>query len=148
MNEPISRLKDPYHVGLVVEELEAGMVHVGALLNMRWAAPFRANLRVRLGDGDLRVLEFAAVYSRGGPFQLELCQAIPGTLWAAGDGWHHVGFWSEDLARDSSELAAVGYPAEARHEPDDGRPEMFAYHRGPQGSYIELVSSLAVRPRT
>lgn len=146
MTEAASLLKAPYHVGLVVEDLDAGMAHFGALLNARWAPPFRADLRMRVGE-KVEQLTFGAVYSLHGPLQLELCQAIPGTLWAVGGGWHHVGFWSEDLARDSGALAAAGCPVVARHEPDDGRPEMFAFHLGPQGSYIELVSAHAVRPR-
>jgi predicted enzyme related to lactoylglutathione lyase len=145
VSELITPLRgEPYHVAVVVPDLEAGMSHYGRLFGVAWGRPFRADLPVRL-LGEVRTLTFGSVYSRGGAFRYELCEEIPGTVWTTGDGWHHLGYWSKDLAADSARLAAAGCPLAAMHEPDDGSGAMFAYHRGPQNSFIELVRPEAVR---
>lgn len=43
-------------------------------------------------------------------YHVEIIQSVPGTLWkpVAGSGIHHLGYWSDDVAADSAELAADG----------------------------------------
>jgi len=84
------------------------------------------------------VVPFAVSYSVD-RFRLELIQAVPGTIWNAGEAGrlHHLGYWSEDLHRDGASLEADGAPVAARSE-------RWSYHRFAD-YYIELLD-VAGRP--
>ena len=51
------------------------------------------------------------MYSRNAP-RVEVIQSVPGTLWvpAVGSGIHHIGYWSDDIARDAAGNLAVSEP--------------------------------------
>jgi hypothetical protein len=130
---------DQFHVGIVVDDLDAALDELGSLLGYEWCPVFAIETPVVLPEGEVMVdLRFA--YSRTEP-RVELIRAVPGTPWvpAAGSGIHHLGYWSEDIAQDARELEGRGYVEEARGVLPDGTT-IWAYHRGPKGPRIELVS--------
>jgi hypothetical protein len=91
------------------------------------------------------VVEFRFAYSMDTPL-LEVIRSIPGTLWApvAGSGIHHLGYWCDDVDAVSASLDRRGLAREAAGVQPDGSAT-WAYHRGPTGPRIELVSS-GLRP--
>jgi hypothetical protein len=60
----------------------------------------------------------------------------------ASSGIHHVGFWSDDVAADTAELAGGGYVLEASRPGADGKP-FFTFQRSTTGFRVELVSTAA-----
>ena len=130
--------EDQFHVGVVVDDLDDTLAQLSELFGYEWCAMFDGPLPVTLPTGTIQIpLRF--VYSRNMP-RVEVIQSIPGTLWvpAAGSGVHHIGYWSDDVARDAAELERRGFGAEATGTRPDAPPS-WAYHRSPTGPRIELV---------
>ncbi|SEO56197.1 VOC family protein [Trujillonella endophytica] len=132
---------EPYHVGIVVEDVGAAMEEYGALFGVQWGQRRKAEFPVEL-RGTRRTLRFDSVFATSGPVRVELTVQKPDTFWRAGGGMHHLGFWSDDPMADSRRLTAAGYEEEARLFPFPDDPvASVAFHRGPQGIFVELVSS-------
>jgi hypothetical protein len=130
---------DQFHIGIVVDDLDAGLDELGDLFGYEWCPVFAIETPVVLPEGETMVdLRFA--YSKTEP-RVELIRAVPGTPWvpATGSGIHHAGYWSEDMTVDGRRLDACGYAEEARGVRPDGTP-IWAYYRSPRGLRIELVS--------
>ena len=82
------------------------------------------------------------MFSLGGPFAVEVWQAIPGTpldVPEAG-GVHHIGYWVDDPAAEAERLGALGYPGYATAGPTP------LLNRGPAGTLIELCDLHSDRP--
>ena len=101
------RGEDQFHVGVVVDDLEAALAELRAVRLPVVRHDLGAH-RVTLPDGD-HALEFTFAYSVTVP-RLEMIRTMPGTLWepAADSGIHHLGYWSDDVAADSAELVRRG----------------------------------------
>jgi Glyoxalase/Bleomycin resistance protein/Dioxygenase superfamily len=137
------RATDQYHAGIVVDDFDATLADLNDLFGYEFASPLALSTPVRLtedGKTTERSIDLRFTYSVSVP-RIEVIQAIPGTLWTpvAGSGIHHLGYWSDDLAADSSLLQDRGYGVEAAGARDDGTA-IWAYHRGAAGPRIELVS--------
>jgi len=134
------RASDQFHVGIVVDDLDTTLAELSELFGYEWCDEIAVQTPVRLPTGDT-VLDQRFRYSKNEP-RLEVIESIPGTLWvpAAGSGVHHLGYWSDDVARDSAELERRGIGREAAGILPDGGAH-WAYHRGPDGPRIELVST-------
>jgi hypothetical protein len=130
---------DQFHIGIVVEDLDAGLRELGELLGYEWCPVFAIETPVVLPEGEIMV-DLRFVYSKTQP-RVELIRAVSGTPWvpAADSGIHHAGYWTDDLAGDARRLESSGYAEEARGVLPDGTP-IWAYHRSPRGPRIELVS--------
>lgn len=129
---------DLFHTGIVVDDLVAAAAELTALFGYQWCEEIGAPVRVRLPEGET-VLDLTSVYSMSTP-RLELVRSVPGTLWQPADsGVHHLGYWSDDVAADSAELARAGHPLEAEGRRPDGTP-YWAFHRGAVGPRVELVT--------
>ncbi|MCI3274326.1 VOC family protein [Streptomyces cylindrosporus] len=130
---------DQFHVGLVVVDIAAAAAELSAVFGYQWCEELGAPARVTLPGGDA-VLDLRSTYSMSVP-RLELVKRVPGTLWepAAGSGVHHLGYWSDDVAADSAELARRGHEVEALGKRPDGTP-YWAFHRSGTGPRIELVA--------
>ncbi|WP_210588545.1 VOC family protein [Streptomyces sp. GESEQ-35] len=129
---------DQFHVGLVVDDLSAAAAELSASFGYEWSAEMGAAVRVTLPAGDA-VLDLRSVYSTTSP-RLELVRSVPGSLWQPADsGVHHLGYWSDDVAADSAELARRGSALEALGKRPDSTP-YWAFHRSGTGPRIELVS--------
>jgi hypothetical protein len=82
------------------------------------------------------------VFSLGGPFAVEVWQAIPGTpldVPEAG-GVHHIGYRADDPAAEAERLGALGYPGYATAGPAP------LLNREPAGTLIELCDLHSDRP--
>jgi hypothetical protein len=134
------RAEDQFHIGIVVDDLDATLGELSELFGYEWCEEIALPTPVTLPSGDT-VVDQRFTYSVNAP-RLEVIQAIPGTLWmpAAGSGIHHVGYWSDDIARDSAALERHGVDREAAGVRPDGTL-FWAYHRGASGPRIELVST-------
>jgi len=129
--------QDQFHVGIVVDDLEAAIAELTAVAGYSWGMPVDVEQQVDLAHGTVAV-HFQFRYSVEEP-RLEVIQAQPGTIWtSSGSGLHHLGFWSDDLEADGAALEASGYELEAAGGVD-ARPT-WTYHRRPTGPRIELIS--------
>lgn len=130
---------DQFHVGIVVDDVDATLAELTALFGYEWSDRIGGPTSVMLPTGPIEV-DFSLVYSRSTP-RLEIIRSVPGTMWTpvAGSGLHHVGYWSDDVGADSRELESRGFATEAVGTQGDGSAH-WAYHRGPTGPRIELMS--------
>jgi Glyoxalase/Bleomycin resistance protein/Dioxygenase superfamily len=130
---------DQFHVGIVVDDLDAALGDLSALFGYQWCPQLEISTPVVLLGGEA-TLDLVFTYSTAAP-RLEVIQSMPGTLWvpAPGSGIHHLGYWSDDVSADAAALTARGYAMEATGVRPDGTPA-WAYHRSPSGPRIELVS--------
>jgi hypothetical protein len=132
---------DQFHLGIVTADFEATMDTLTSVFGYEWGPEIGAQTTVTLPAGEA-VLDLRCAYSTSVP-RLELVRSLPGTMWEpASGGIHHVGFWSEDVAADSAELAGAGYVLEASRTGSDGQP-FFTFQRSTAGFRIELVSTAA-----
>jgi catechol 2,3-dioxygenase-like lactoylglutathione lyase family enzyme len=88
-------------------------------------------------------VECHVAFSQGGPFAVELWEAIPGTPLAAppGGGVHHIGYWVDDMAKENARLSAPGFGpcATVGHRP--------LLNAGPSGTVVELCDLHSDRPQ-
>ncbi len=133
------RPEDQFHVGIVVDDLDAALAELTDLAGYGWCPVLELETPVLLaGDEIMLPLRFA--YSASLP-RIEVIQSVPGTPWMplAGSGAHHIGYWSDDLVADGALLGARGFLAEATGTQPDGVP-IWAYHARPGRPRVELVS--------
>jgi hypothetical protein len=130
---------DQFHVGVVVDDLDAALRDLAALFGYEWCPQLHIETPVVLPTGEM-TLDLRFTYSVTEP-RVEVIQSIPGTLWvpAPTSGVHHIGYWSDDVAADGASLLARGYPVEATGVRPNGE-SVWAYHRSERGPRIELVS--------
>jgi len=133
------RAEDQFHVGIVVDDLEATLESLSDLFGYQWCDEMGGPTPVKLPTGDA-VLDLRFAYSMTVP-RVEIIRTVTGTLWepATGSGIHHLGFWSDDVAADSDELVRRGFATEATGSRPDGVP-YWTFHRSTTGPRIELVS--------
>lgn len=134
----VVRAEDQYHVGIVVDDLDATLVELTEVLGYVWAQEMGGPTTMRFPDGDRSVpVRFA--YSKTTP-RLEIIQSIPGTLWVPADsGVHHLGYWSDDVAADTAQLVERGYELEVEGVRPDGR-SYWSYVRRPGRPRVEIVT--------
>jgi Glyoxalase/Bleomycin resistance protein/Dioxygenase superfamily len=134
------KAEDLFHTGIVVDDVDATLAQLTDLFGYEWCETIAMPTPVALPTGDV-TLDFRITYSMTTP-RLEIIESIRGTVWvpAAGSGIHHIGYWSDDVARDSAALRQRGLPREAAGTRPDGITH-WAYHRGPTGPRIELMAT-------
>ena len=131
----------PFHSALIVPEVHAAMAELSAAFGLDWCPLKESETSVWTPEGRLE-LTFRGAFSKPGPTRIELIESVPGTLWFAEGApvLHHISFWSSDLAADSKQLEADGYPLMATGWGEDGStPNLFVYHRKGTGPYMELL---------
>lgn len=86
--------------------------------------------------------EIHVAFSLGGPFAVEVWQALPGTPLDIPEsgGVHHIGYWVDDLAAEAKRLEALGFPGFATA----GAAPLL--NRGPAGTLVELCDLHSDRP--
>ncbi len=123
-----------FHVGIVVEDIEAAMAELSGALGVRWRKP---SISV-YPEWTIKV-----VYSIEGPPFIELIEGTTnGGPWDVSNGPRidHIGYYSEDVLKDRAHLAANGLPIDFDPEPF-GKGTNYCYHCGPAtGARIELVN--------
>jgi hypothetical protein len=136
--------RDQYHVGNVVDDLDAAKVWYSTALGYHWCEEISVENVFVTSDKTINVpLRFT--YSMEDP-HIELIEAVPGTTFLA--SWphaHHTGYWSSDLQADIDLLRATGAELEGQGYWPDGRGPIWAYLIPPVGCRIELVHD-AARP--
>jgi hypothetical protein len=130
---------DQFHVGIVVDDLDASLEELTGLFGYQWCSPMAVRTPVRLATGETE-LDLRFTYSATTP-RVEVIQSMAGTLWvpASGSHIHHLGYWSDDVEADAVHLAERGHVGEATGVRPDGTA-VWAYHKSPNGPRIELVS--------
>lgn len=133
------RAVDQFHVGVVVDDLDDALDELTGAFGYEWCDVIAMPVPVWLPSGETEI-DLAFAYSRSTP-RLELIRTIPGSVWepAAGSGVHHLGYWSDDVARDSTALEQLGYAVEAAGLREDGSRH-WAYLRRAGRPRIELVT--------
>jgi hypothetical protein len=132
-----------YHVGIVVPDIAAAKVELSEQLGVRWGPILHLGAAdYRDGAGSDLVLPTTMCYSVDAP-HLELILEVPGSVWECNQysNLHHIGFWSDDLAADGSDLTRAGCPLQLCGRSDGAAPVSFAYHRNDLGVRIELVDA-------
>jgi hypothetical protein len=130
---------DQFHVGMVVDDLDAALAELTELFGYQWCPQMAVRTPVVLATGETE-LDLRFTYSATTP-RVEVIQSKAGTLWipASGSHIHHLGYWSDDVAADAHHLAERGHGAEATGVGPNGTP-VWAYHKSASGPRIELVS--------
>jgi hypothetical protein len=119
-----------FHIGIVVPDVDATAGELGATGVQSFHPPIESARSVKTPSGPIDV-RFRVRYSFG-PFRLELVQEVPGTIWVASAGLHHLGYWAADLDSQSAALEDEGFPMVARSD-------AWSYHRSSAGFYVELL---------
>lgn len=119
-----------YHVGIVVQDIEAASLRLSALLGCEWGPIMESELDVRDGDGNDLVLPNRARYSVQAP-HLELIEEKPGTVWVRNpySNLHHIGFFTDELSREDRALQSLLCPLEIMGRSGHSAPITFTYHR-------------------
>ncbi|GAA2234480.1 VOC family protein [Promicromonospora sukumoe] len=132
-----------WHVGVAVDDLETGKAEFSQVFGVSWRPTRVRVLTLTDAHGDDHEVECHVTFSEGGPFAVELWEAIPGTPLAAppGGGVHHIGYWVDDIAEEGERLAALGFGPYATV---GGRPLLSA---GPSGTVVELCDLHSDRPQ-
>jgi hypothetical protein len=133
-------LGEMWHTGIVVADLDAAVADFRSRSGVRFTDPHIVPLTIRQRDAaglaDVRV---RTVMSLGTPPYLELIEAIPGTVYSAGQV--HLGFWSDGLPAAVAAMTEAGCPqVMCDTGADDAGPDMMSYHQTPGGYVIEVVA--------
>jgi hypothetical protein len=91
----------PFHIGIVVQDLEAAMDEMGRAAGLTWCEPIHRTT----GDWSYRL-----VYSIEGPPHIELLEGPPGSPWdaTAGPRLDHAGWWTENIPEELERLKSAG----------------------------------------
>ena len=131
-----------WHIGIAVPDLEEGKEELGEVFGLRWRPARVRKLTLTDAAGRSYEVECHVVFSLGGPFAVEVWQAIPGTPldMPRTGGVHHIGYWVDDLPAEAKRLDTLGYPRYA------SAGTMPLLNRGPAGTLIELCGLHSDRP--
>lgn len=104
-----------WHIGMAVPELERGMHELGEVFGLAWRPVRVRKMTLKDVSGRSFDVECHVTFSIGGPFAIELWQAIPGTPLAVppSGSIHHIGYWVDNLAAEENRLTGLGYPTVA-----------------------------------
>jgi hypothetical protein len=140
----MAELPAPYHVGIIVADLDVARARLTELLGVRWGPVIRLDaVEYRDADGNDIDLPTAMCYSSG-DFSLELIEETPDTVWVRNphSNLHHLGYWSERFEADSGELGDSMCPLEIAGRRGAHAPAVFTYqHDDVLGIRIELVDA-------
>ena len=108
-----------WHIGIAVPDLARGQQELGDVFGLRWRPARVRKLALADAAGRPEDVECHVVFSLGGPFAVEVWQAIPGTpldMPEAG-GVHHIGYWADDLGAEANGWMRSDTPATPRPAP-------------------------------
>lgn len=132
-----------WHIGVAVDDLEQGRKEFTDVFGLAWRPTRVRTLTLTDARGAEHEVECHVTFSEGGPFAVELWEAIPGTPLAApqNGGVHHIGYWVEDMAQEHARLSALGF---GPHATVGIRPLL---NTGPAGTVVELCDLHSDRPQ-
>ena len=138
-------MREAFHVGVRVVDLDAAMSDLSAALDIQWASP-RANESqpIWTPTAGAEEVPLRYCYSVEGPLHIELVESSGGSFWDGSDqpGNHHVGIWVDDVAAEADSLLSRGWTLMACRTSPTGtdRYGLFAYLQPPTGILVEIVS--------
>ena len=102
-------LTDPFHVGIVVADVEEAMAQISEAAGLAWHSVQSVDLNL-LVEGEVVPAAVRFTYSVDGPLQIELASGPPGSFWDVDlyGGLNHLGYWTENLHDDIAALQAGG----------------------------------------
>jgi len=128
-----------FHVGIVVRDFDATVERLTRQRGLTWSPVVHVELSVWTCDWGVRTIMPRAAYSTVEPC-IEVIQEIPNTPMVSlpGHPLHHLGYWTNDLERESRRLEDAGCP-KVMCPIHDGKMFGVAYHEAADGLLIELV---------
>jgi methylmalonyl-CoA/ethylmalonyl-CoA epimerase len=144
--EPIKRLElgDPYHVGIVVRDLDDAMNRLGMQLGVKRWGTFESEIPSNYRGAATRAGSRAA-YGRLASLYVELVQPTAGPWTASaflderGEGVYHLGYWVDDVPAVVRRASSLGIGVDWAMEGEAG--PLVAYLDRSVGVHVELVSS-------
>jgi hypothetical protein len=138
-------VKPPYHIGIVVPEIEQGMDELSQVLGLTWGKIQRRVNDVEMA-GVVQPVEACFTYSLDGPPYLELIEQRVGSVWEK-LGLHHIGVWTDDVPGESARLDSLEWPRESVSITPEGTWGGGLYHLGLGCLRLELVDIGRSGPR-
>jgi hypothetical protein len=133
-----------YHTAFVVSDLEATAAALGAPLAVRFTPITTADVGVIVGS-EQRDLRLRYVYSIDDGHHIELIESVPGTPYECDPNhamqFHHLGYWTSDVAGDGKDLAKYGFGRELAITGGSDSTPRLTYHCHPVGLRVELVDA-------
>ena len=136
--------KNYFHMAMVVPDFDAACAELGRSANLTWSPELVVDCPVwSARSGKVEIFAVRAIYSIEAP-HMEVIRAIPDTImeYIPGRPLHHVGYWADDLLKDSAALEEQGFPRVACAMVD-GQMFGYAYHATRDGLLLELVDRAA-----
>lgn len=139
-----------YHVAFLVADLSEAITAFQSTAGHTFNAPTSATMRVAAGfggDGDANddaVESFAVAYSTRGPLHIELIEQGNTGLFGSQHplGFHHAGYWVDDVAAQVDALTANGHTVETTvRTVSGGLLAVFVTPKNQAGVRLELVST-------
>lgn len=108
-----------FHIGMAIPDLNRGLAEIGELFEVTWRPVVTRSMTIKDGSGRPYEVDCHVTFSLGGPFAVEVWQAIPGTPLAMPESgyFHHIGYWVEDYAAEKQRLSGLGYPPVMTSDP-------------------------------
>jgi hypothetical protein len=139
-------VKPPYHVGIVVADVERAMTELTAILGVSWGRVQRRENRVEAADGTVTAVDVCFAYTLDGPPYLEVIEQRSGSVFET-LGLHHIGVWANDPHAESGRLEELGWPRESVSLTPDGAWGGGLYHHGLDCVRVEIVDIARSGPR-
>jgi catechol 2,3-dioxygenase-like lactoylglutathione lyase family enzyme len=108
-----------WHVGIAAPDLDQTMSRLGDLFEVTWRPVVTRSRTIKDEGGSSFDVDCHVTFSVGGPFAVEVWQAIPGTPLATPEsGWlHHLGYWVDDYPVEKRRLDSLGLVPFLIYEP-------------------------------
>jgi len=132
-------IKDLFHTGYIIEDIEASMASLTATFGYSWAEVADVTRSVETEQG-MRLRRSLVTYSQEGPHHVELLELLEDTAWQTmprGPGLPHLGYWSEDFDEDIAQLVRAGFKLYMR----DTNATTAVHYSDAFGYYVELVNA-------
>lgn len=138
-------MSSPYHVGIVVTDIEREMARLTSILGVTWGQVVDRQLTMETPAGVV-TSDCQFNYSLTGPPHLELIQHTPDGPWNT-TGLHHLGFWTDSLQGGCELLVSNGCERESVTIDDTGAWVGGLHVLTPDGVRIEVVNIETSGPR-
>jgi hypothetical protein len=132
---------EAFHTAVVVDDLVSYTEHLIRHDGVDFANPVEAVCYFRWPNGNETEHLIRSRWGRGAAPWLEVSQAMPGSIWQASTGIHHVGVWTSDLEKSTRQFASVGGTVEISGSIGKDEDCSFRYMIMPGNMRVELVST-------
>jgi catechol 2,3-dioxygenase-like lactoylglutathione lyase family enzyme len=148
-------LGQPFHFGLVVEDVPSAMDELGSALGLDWTAiQTMSNTQWSRQHGLVKRTR-SVVFSIQEP-HIELLNSAPDSVWER-TGLHHIGYWADDIEASAARLEGLGFIRETSSyaltdgseliEGQDTSKVIGTYHRHASSNLLVELCDLSIRER-